>query len=189
VYGSTETCITNIVGELSLTEFLEHAPIGFPMQCCQVYVLDEAKLPVPVGQKGELYLVGEAIGKGYINADEQHKIRFVPDPIKQDSSVVFRTGDIVSYDTSGNLFCYGRKAFQVKLNGFSIEPGHIESVLRAIEQVSNAAVVLIEEDQQHRFLVAFVEASENYKPDIIEAISNILPHYMLPQHYCFCDKI
>lgn len=187
VYGCTEVSISNIVADLSDTENLSMAPIGKPLACSQAYILDDALLPVLPGQKGEMYLAGESVGLGYINNEEQQQLRFIPDPIKQDGSLVFRTGDVASYDERGNLYCYGRKAFQVRLNGYSIEVAHIEAVLRRCEKVGNAVVLLIEESTSQRYLVAFIEAASSELAYIKSQLTKALPQYMLPHRYRVFD--
>ncbi|WP_125720583.1 non-ribosomal peptide synthetase [Pseudoalteromonas rubra] len=189
IYGSTETAVSNIMARLSAQPGLEIAPIGMPFSSTEVYVLDDAQLPVPAGQRGELYMAGPAVGLGYLNAPQQQSERFVPDPIKNDGSIAFRTGDVVSYDEQGQLYCYGRKAFQVKLNGFSIEPNHIAKVLRGLAEVDEAQVMLLHRSDKRPQLVAFMVADEAERSRVTQGLAEQLPQYMLPQQYFFLPQM
>jgi amino acid adenylation domain-containing protein len=180
VYGSTETSITNIICDLSRQSIAGVAPIGKPLRSSQLYVLDDAMLPVGPGQKGELYIAGPAVGDGYLNSAEQQQLRFLPRIDGDGVELMFRTGDTVIYDEQGILYCFGRKAFQIKYNGFSIELSQIEQALRSIAGVTNAAVSLLENEQHNRQLVGFVETTQQDRDGLRTALAGILPHYMLP---------
>src|SRR5690606_991081 len=127
--------------------------IGRPVDNTQVHVLDELGQPVPIGTTGELYLGGAGVSHGYLGRPDLTDERFVPDPFTPSeypkgnpSARMYRTGDLGRYRSSGELECLGRTDHQVKLRGFRIELGEIESALATHERVSQAVVVLREDE-------------------------------------------
>jgi amino acid adenylation domain-containing protein/non-ribosomal peptide synthase protein (TIGR01720 family) len=151
-YGPTETT----VGALShwVEEDEERVPLGRPLPHSRVYVLDEAGQPAPVGASGEICIGGAGVGRGYWGRPELTAARFVPDPYGAPGSRLYRTGDLGRYREGGAIEFLGRADQQVKLRGYRIEPGEIESVLAEHAEVEQAAVVLREER-----LVAYVVPS------------------------------
>ncbi|GLZ31543.1 hypothetical protein Lesp02_37310 [Lentzea sp. NBRC 105346] len=170
MYGPTETTIWSCTGSDSF--------IGRPIANTSVYVLDPAQAPVPVGVPGELYIGGRGVTRGYLGRADLTASRFVPSPFGD--GVLYRTGDLVRYRRDGVLEFLGRTDDQVKLRGYRIEPGEIESVLREHPSVTGAAVVL----RENR-LVAYVTGSA----DVREYLESRLPEYMVPSHIVALESL
>ena len=104
------------------------SPIGRPLPDLQVYVLDAAGQPVPVGVVGELYVGGAGLARGYLKRPELTAERFVPHPFSQRAGGTalphWRPGAL---PPDGTLDYLGRNDAQVKLRGFRIELGEIEA--------------------------------------------------------------
>jgi len=116
-------------------------PIGRPIGGVEVYVLDELLRPVPVGVPGELYLGGVALARGYLGRPELTADRFVPHPYSRTPGArLYRTGDLVCWRADSTIDVLGRNDDQLKVDGFRIEPGEIEHVLRAHPGVRDAVV-------------------------------------------------
>src|SRR5690606_2926 len=119
--------------------------IGLPVAGTNAYVLDSRLTPVPPGADGELFLGGLGVAQGYLDRPGLTAERFLPDPFGGvPGARMYRTGDRVRTTESGELRYLGRYDHQVKLRGFRIETGEIESRAREVEGVTQALVVLRE---------------------------------------------
>ncbi|MDQ3895918.1 MAG: amino acid adenylation domain-containing protein, partial [Actinomycetota bacterium] len=141
-YGPTENSVVATFADVGSGPEDEVPPIGVPIANVNAYVLDRNLRPVPVGVKGELYLGGRALARGYLGDAALTDERFVPDPFDgRRTSRMYRTGDLVRYRSDGQLEFHGRVDRQVKVRGFRIEPGDVESVLDDHPAVSRCLVV------------------------------------------------
>src|SRR6185436_13258857 len=160
-YGPTEnttfTCCHRIV---ETPEAGGSIPIGRPIANTQVYVLDARQRLAPIGVPGELYAAGEGLARGYLESPALTAERFVPDPFAvAPGARLYRTGDHVRYRPDGAIEFIGRIDQQVKLRGHRVEPLEIETVLRGIDAIRDAVVVVHEDQSGQKRLVAYVVAA------------------------------
>jgi amino acid adenylation domain-containing protein len=156
-YGPTEAtvCCTYAVA----TPGGGAPPIGGPLPGVRVYVLDSHGEPVPTGVPGELYVGGAGVARGYLGRPELTAERFVEDPFAGEPGArMYRTGDRVRRRGDGPLEYLGRLDDQVKLRGFRVELGEVESALRAHPRVQEAVAVAQPD------LVAYVVANAGEMP-------------------------
>ena len=159
----------------------ESLPIGRACDNCDAFVVGENGaqiLPQQVGVTGELYVRGSFLAYGYYNNPEKTNEAFVQNPLQSAyPETVYRTGDIVSYNESGDLIYIGRTDFQIKHMGYRIELGEIESAVGAIEKVDVAVCVYLAGADK---LVLFYQGKIKEDP-LAEQINEKVPVYMRPQ--------
>ncbi len=184
LYGPTETTID--ASWYSCQDVLpEVIPIGRPVDNTQVYILDDAGSPQPMGVAGELYIGGAQVARGYLNRPELSAEKFVPNPFGEGR--IYRTGDLARWLPEGNMEFLGRIDQQVKIRGYRIELGEIESLLRAHLSVRDAIVHPFGEDI-HKRLCAYIVG--DFDPcELRTHLGRELPDYMVPDLFTGIDAI
>jgi amino acid adenylation domain-containing protein len=184
VYGSSEVAADVLVHEVTPADVDHGVPIGRPIANTQVYVLDRAGQPAPVGVPGILHAGGACLALGYWRRPDLTAERFVPNPIPgAPSPTLFNTGDRGCYREDGEILYLGRKDSQVKLRGVRVELGEITAALLADASVRQAAAVVVGEGDDQR-LVAFVVGQANGPAPAADALRaalrETLPTVMVP---------
>ncbi len=179
MYGPTETTIWSTTAMTDASEGV--ANIGDPIANTQVYVVDDAGAPVPVGVAGELLIGGAGVTRGYWRREELTAERFVANPFGEGR--LYRTGDLVRWRADGKLDFLGRVDHQVKLRGYRIELGEIETRLEEVPGVAQAVVMAREDTEGDVRLVAYLRGDVPAEADIRAHLREHLPSFMRPQHY------
>jgi amino acid adenylation domain-containing protein len=186
-YGSSEMHVVAAF-TLGAAEAQRHPvpPVGRPIANTTIFILDRDLEPVPIGSWGELYVRGSGELQGYLNHPALTAAKLLPDPFAgRPGSRLYRTGDLGRWLASGDIEVHGRVDAQVKVRGFRVEPGEVESVLLKLPAVRDCVVVVRQEAGERRALVAYVvlhpaAAAGPGLAGIEAALRARLPQYLLP---------
>jgi non-ribosomal peptide synthase protein (TIGR01720 family) len=165
--------------------------IGRPIAGTQIYILDKAGEVVPVGVRGEIYIGGAGVARGYYKRAEQTAERFIPNRFSERGGErLYRSGDIGAYGEDGNIRYYGREDNQVKIKGYRIELGEIEARLKEHKQIEEAVVVGREDERGRKRLEAYIVVKEEVEEEEIKRhLREKLPEYMVPTMYAKMDRL
>ncbi|HEX2867285.1 MAG TPA: amino acid adenylation domain-containing protein [Ignavibacteriales bacterium] len=182
-YGPSEThVVTSCTISGKDREFPGKVPMGRPIHNTQAFILDKDMELVPKGMPGELYIGGFNVATGYINRPALTSERFIINPFGKGS--LYKTGDIARWNYSGELEYLGRDDGQVKVRGFRIEPGEIESCLLKHPDVKESAVKLFDDDGENKEIVAYFTSSVEINiAGLKELLQLNLPAYMIPGYF------
>ena len=194
-YGPTEAHLVTMWRlEGDADSWTKLPPIGKPIANAQVYVLDDALQPVPVGVTGELYIGGAQLARGYLNRPDQTAERFIPHPFDHGGGRrLYRTGDLARYSANGVLEYAGRRDLQVKVRGYRVEVGEIEAALKEHDSVKQAVVTVREDEAGRKRLVAYIIAVQTTAPpasaELRRHLKHKLPEYMIPSLFVRLDAL
>ncbi|MEU4892907.1 non-ribosomal peptide synthase/polyketide synthase [Streptomyces sp. NPDC044780] len=192
-YGPTETTTFATRRPFRAGEELPPAlPIGRPLDNTRVYVLDGALQPQPPGIPGELHIAGAGVARGYHGRPGATAERYLADPYGPPGSRMYRTGDIVAWTDDGELRFVGRADDQLKVRGFRIEPGEIETALARHEAVAEAVVTLSRAGGRALLTGYVVPAGQGAPPGAEELrsfLGGVLPDYMVPAVFVTLDAL
>ncbi|WP_067504355.1 amino acid adenylation domain-containing protein [Actinoplanes sp. TFC3] len=193
VYGPTETTVFCSYESFG-TDRRDVAglSLGVPMANTAMYVLDAQLQPAPPGITGELYVAGTHLARGYVGRPGLTSERFVANPFGPPGTRMYRTGDLVRWRHNGLIEFIGRADQQVKLRGYRIEPGEIETVLLHADGVGQAAVIAHAERPGDKRLIGYVVPSEDSTVDtttLRRTVAAALPEYMVPSAIIILDSL
>jgi amino acid adenylation domain-containing protein len=197
LYGPTEAAV-DVTAWACVDDVRQDAiPIGRPIANTQIYLLDNCGQPVPVGVRGEVYIGGVQVGRGYLNQPELTAERFVPCPfVDRQGARMYKTGDLGRHLPDGEIEYLGRNDFQVKVRGFRIELSEIESQLAGHPSIREAVVVAREDSPGDTRLLAYYTVATGEATEIaIDAealrahLSAALPEYMVPAAYIMLEAM
>ncbi len=184
VYGPTETTVNTTVAECGPGR---PVTIGQPLRGYGLHILDEEGRVVARGEKGELYISGPGLARGYLGQRDLTDERFAPLPASSGTpdTRAYRTGDLVSVDDGGDLLFHGRLDTQVKVRGYRIELSEIESVLLEDPAIRAAVVVARQGDGDGAptlaaYVVAHDPAAGIDRNRLLANLGARLPAYMVP---------
>jgi amino acid adenylation domain-containing protein len=191
-YGPTEATVWTSIEKLQAGEAVT---IGRPISNTELYVLDEWQQPVPIGARGEIYIGGDGLARGYWRRAELTAERFVPHPYSTTGGErLYRTGDEGRYLDDGRIEYLGRRDQQVKVRGYRIELGEIGAVLESHSNVRHAVVTVREESAGDQRLVGYIvgESWSNEREMAAELrryLNERLPEYMVPQQWVLLEQL
>ncbi len=164
-YGLTETTITSALFDVGSGLPAAHqpqagpVPVGRPVGRARISVVDEKLNQVQAGTAGEICIGGPPVARGYLGRPALTAERFVPDPGGPRGSRMYRTGDLGRWLPDGNLEVAGRMDRQLKVRGFRVEPGEIETVLAEHPDIDQVSLVASARSSGDTRLVAYYTPS------------------------------
>ncbi|MBQ9057567.1 MAG: amino acid adenylation domain-containing protein [Atopobiaceae bacterium] len=198
-YGPTESTDLVTLCEISDEMLAEDRalPIGYPKTGSDLVVLNPDTLePCPVGTSGELFVIGDTVARGYWKRPDLTEVAFgaCPQEISRGRRS-YRTGDEVTLGEDGLFYFHGRLDLQIKLHGFRIELGDVESALATTSEVRSVCVLPVYRDGSISRLCACVIPNN---PDAKRGLAltrtikaearSILPSYMIPSSFKYFDE-
>ncbi len=193
MYGITETTVHVTYRPVTRADL--DAPggsrIGRAIPDLDLFVLDRALAPCPIGITGELYVGGAGVARGYLHRPELTAERFIPHPWKAGARL-YKSGDLGRRTADGDLEYLGRADQQVKVRGFRIELGEIEAALLRHPGVAQCTVVMRELPSRENGLAAYYVLAVSAAPaerELRAFLQERLPGYMLPAAFIPLDAL
>ncbi|WP_299685781.1 non-ribosomal peptide synthetase [uncultured Dokdonia sp.] len=188
VYGPTENTTFSTFYEIdTINDNHKTIPIGGSITNSTSYIIDAKNNLVPIGVPGEICLSGEGIAEGYLNRPDLTAAKFVPHPFIG-GSLLYKTGDIGKWLSSGAIEFIGRKDDQIKIRGHRIELGEIENAILKLNCIEDAVIIAKKNDVGEKEIVAYVISSEALQAsDLRSKLRKSLASYMLPTYFVQMD--
>lgn len=178
MYGPTETTIWSAIEKV--TDVSHTATIGKPIHHTQIYILNEAFYPQPVGCSGEIFIGGKGVAGGYHGKPTLTAEKFIDNPFRLGEKM-YRTGDLGCWTADGKIQFLGRADDQIKISGYRIELGEIESVMGKYTGIQVGAVIVKDDTEGNAQLIGYVVPADGYDSTALMArLKEQLPHYMVP---------
>ncbi len=190
IYGPTEACVDATLYEIepAETDNRPFIPVGKPLPNTRVYITDSHGKVLPKGLTGELCIAGDGLARGYVTDDPALQGRFSEGLIDGEARV-YRTGDMACLLPDGNIEYKGRIDSQVKLRGYRIEMGEIEQLLKSHAQVRDAAVTVIERDDDKYLAAYYAGDAALSNEELRNHLSVKLPEYMIPAYFVYMEEL
>lgn len=180
--GATEASIwsNDFAVPRQIPEDFRSIPYGKPLANQKYYVLNEELQDCPDYVPGTLYIAGTGVAKGYFHDKDKTREKFICRPGHEE--VLYCTGDMGRYWKDGNIEFLGRLDNQLKINGYRVELGEIESALNSIKGIEKGIVIMAEEKNNH-YLVAFVTGEDSLEETEVKSqIAKKVPEYAVPNY-------
>ncbi|MFD4607407.1 amino acid adenylation domain-containing protein [Streptomyces sp. NPDC058440] len=190
-YGPTENTVVATATN-ALTQLRSNLSIGRPIAGVRGYVLDDRLNLAPRGVRGELWLGGALVSRGYLGRAALTAERFVPDPFATEPGArMYRTGDLVRWSTGGALEFRGRADGQLKISGYRVEPAEVEVVLLRCPGVREAVVTVAAGAEGGPVLAAYLVCGSPAPTDaeLRSRLRRALPSYLVPSVFVRLDGL
>jgi len=165
LYGPTEAAVEAAAWRVDGHDPARPVPIGRPVAGTRLVVLDDAGRPVPDTVPGELAIAGPGLARGYLARPDLTAERFVTLATEAGGGRGYLTGDRCRRRPDGVIEFLGRLDDQVKLRGYRLELGEIESCLRGHPAVAGVAAKVVGRDLPQARLACFVVVAPPARPD------------------------
>ncbi|MES2998993.1 MAG: non-ribosomal peptide synthetase [Pseudomonadota bacterium] len=192
VFGESAVSLVNEYGPTETTVWATYqrynsrgiTSIGKPIPGIKLYILDKNMRLLPRGEIGELFIGGMQVAEGYFSRPEATEKVFLKDEFSTESGArMYRTGDLVRWNDDNTLHYVGRKDYQIKIRGYRVELGEIESALYSISIAGIKNVVVMANDDATE-LHAFINSDTSlHHQSLRKELLGKLPSYMVPTQF------
>jgi amino acid adenylation domain-containing protein len=184
-YGPTETNVCTAFEVPAGWAEARPVPIGKACANTEVFaVTSEGRRVSRPGEMGELYVRGPSLMRGYWGQPAKTSEVLVRSPFRAEyDELVYRTGDLVTLDPTGNYAYAGRRDGMVKVRGYRVELGEVEATLHRHAAIREAAVLPVPDDLLGSRLRAVVTADDAVnltRENVLDHCRRWLPSYMVP---------
>lgn len=186
-YGPTEATVGCMIYEFHLFDEYPSVPIGTPINNTKIYILNSDMNLMPYNTIGEMYIGGFGLSTGYLNSDTANKKAFVKNPFGK--GLLYKTGDLAKLHSNGIAEYIGRCDFQVKINGYRIEIGEIQSLITKYSGIKNCYVIDMTIKNKKELCVYYVASDNIDTNNLTSYLSKKLPTYMIPKHFIKVDSL
>lgn len=181
-YGLTETCPAVTINPLNLTTY--NGTVGLPIPSTEISIRDDAGNELPIGEKGELWVRGPQVMKGYWKNPEETAKVLLPDGW-------LKTGDIAQLTEKGFVKLVDRKKEMIVVSGFNVYPNEVEEVLNANPKILEAGVRGVPSEHSGEVVKAFIVRKDPSltKEEVVQFCREQLTPYKVPHQIEFRDSL
>lgn len=191
-FGLTEVTLIATRHEVCIGAGMAGDAIGQPLPGVRVHLLGPGSQPVNAGQPAEMFIGGQGVARGYLDAPGPTAERFLPDPFGPPGSRMYRTGDLASRGDDGTLYYHGRLDRQISLRGHRIEPAEVELAITTHPAVATAAVVQRDRSGQGPILAAYLTARNGTTVDseqLRRYLEERIPAHLIPAVFVTLERM
>ncbi len=181
-YGLTETSPAAVINPVNLKEY--NGMIGLPISSTEVSIRDEDLNEVPLGERGELWIRGPQVMKGYWNRPEETANVF-------DNEGFLRTGDVAVMNDKGFIKIVDRLKDMILVSGFNVYPNEVEDVLSTHEKVLEVGAIGIPHETSGEVVKIYVVKKDPSltKEELMTCCREQLTGYKRPKEIEFIDEL
>lgn len=183
-YGPTEATVGCMIHQFeSHLDYGSSIPIGFPADNCQIYLLDPDGRPTPTGARGEIFISGDCLARGYLSNQSSTSAHFTPNPFIS-SQLMYRSGDLARRLPDGSLEYLGRRDQQTKVRGYRVSLEDIRSAVLSFAGIRDAVVTTeLNTNQISEIVVYLVSDAPITRTPLRAFLSRQLPQYLIPNKF------
>lgn len=182
-YGPTEATVWCIAHNIQQADSDGIVPIGKPVADAEIYLFDNQMNPVPNGAVGEIYVGGPGLSGKYLNRPDLTEKMYVQNPIVSSQNILYKTGDLAKFDTSGNLEFLGRADHQIKIRGHRVELDEIKNCVLEESNVVDAEVLVVTINGADQLFLYILGNSDIDTKYLKQNLAQRLPKHMLPSRF------
>lgn len=181
-YGLTETSPGACINPMNSTEF--NGSIGLPIPSTEVSVRDNEGNELATGEKGELWIRGPQVMRGYWNKPEETASALTDDKW-------FKTGDVATIDEEGYVYLVDRIKEMILVSGFNVYPTEVDEVMSGHPKVLEAAVVGVDDAKSGEAIKMFVVKKDPSltEDELRQYAKDNLTGYKRPKYIVFADEL